>query len=227
MEEDARDRRPEAVEAAGARIPGWARSALSAGILAACAALLFLGVREKDLPVGDPVPAFSFVDQDAQPFGLERLRGKVWVASFIFTRCRDTCPGMTGKLLLVEDAVKATPELSGDVHIVSFSVDPERDKPRDLKAYARSYGADTSVWHFLTGEKGAVEKLSQEGFRLPLGRTPLPDGGGTAPDIIHSDRFALVDREGRLRGYYSSDAEGMKRLIADLKRLVAALAAVP
>jgi protein SCO1/2 len=214
-------------EATIPKVPGWARGLLSVGILAACGALLLVAVPREDLPVGDAVPAFQLTDQDGDAFDSGRLQGNVWVASFIFTRCRASCPGMSGNLLLVQDAVKADPELASCVRLVSFSVDPERDKPRDLKEYATNYGADTAIWSFLTGGDGAVAKLCQEGFRLPLGKAPLPDGKSAAPDIVHSDRFALVDADGRTRGFFRPEPADQKRLLRALKTLAASAATRP
>jgi len=199
-------------------IPGWARSLIAAAGLAVCAAVMLLANRERPLPVQGSVGEFSLLDAGGQPYGSSDLRGKVWVASFIFTRCRDTCPVMTAKLLLLQDAIHASQGLAEEVRLVSFSVDPERDKPSDMKNYAASFGADTSLWHFLTGAEGIVEGISKQ-FCLPVGRGNLP-GGGQSPEIIHSDRFTLVDRIGRIRGYYHPEPDDMQRLATDLKKLV-------
>ena len=165
------------------------------------------------------VPAdLTLKDQEGRPFPLSSLRGKVWVASFIFTHCRDTCPCITANLTALQDSVAADPRLRAGVRFASFSVDPERDSPSELKAYAQRYGADTSLWTFLTGDRGAVAKLSQEIFQLPVGPAPLKDGSGNAPEIIHSDRLTLIDALGRIRGYYRPEPEELRRLVSDLGR---------
>lgn len=211
-------------------IPKWGRAALTGGLVLALLLTIAAGVvrwgasglTTRDLPTEDlgAVPHFLLTDQEGRPFDSDRLKGKVWVAVFIFTRCRETCPAMTGNLLLVQDAVKAVPRLKERVRLVSFSVDPERDKPKDLSSYADNYGADRSLWCFLTGDDGAVARLSEETFHLATGRAP-PAGGSSAPQLVHSDRFVLVDAAGRLRGYYSpiSNKGDLGRLIQDLKQL--------
>lgn len=169
------------------------------------------------LPVLVQLPDFRLLDQAGNEVTLSTLAGKVWVASFIFTRCGETCPQMTLRFKALAEVLHAAPDLREQVRLVSFSVDPLRDTPRDLQEYAASRGANLSIWSFLTGQEGAVSRLCAEGFRLPL-----QAGSASAPDAIHSDRFVLVDRAGALRGYYAplQDAAEMERLQRDLRRLV-------
>jgi protein SCO1/2 len=82
---------------------------------------------------------------------------------------------------------------------VSFSVDPERDTPAVLAEYARGYSADGERWYFLTGDKAAIFKLAKESFHVGAA-----DGDATDP-VMHSTRFVLVDRTGKIRGYYDSN----------------------
>jgi len=225
---------PEARSEQGERITAdrWlrlGRAALGVGLalalaVALAAALLFQGKPAPEAVgrIGQRVPDFMLTDQDGRPFNSRSLRGTVWVASFLFTRCSESCPLLSAKLLLVQDAVKEVPGLAEKVRLVSFSVDPERDRPSDLSTYLRERGADETVWRFLTGEKGQVAALSQEGFALAVGQPAGEPGGTGAGSIVHSDRFVLVDGEGLIRGYYSSLGESgdLDRLVADLKRLV-------
>lgn len=207
---------------------GGGRLALTAGLIAALAVVLVAALTGRDgrdagsrdapaeLPVLSSVPAFTLTDSTGRAFSSAELDGKVWVACFIFTRCSDTCPQMTRRLRTVEEAIKAVPGLAESVRLVSFSVDPARDKPRDLEEYAAANGADRDLRVFLTGEKGAVAALSRDGFKLAVGEDPAG-----SQDVIHSDRFALVDREGRLRSYYTpiTETKDLQRLVEDLKRL--------
>lgn len=167
------------------------------------------------------VSHFLLSDQDGRPFDSDRLGGKVWIGVFFFTHCLDTCPRITASLLRVQEAIKAVPGLEERVRLVSFSVDPERDKPKDLSAYAQSHGADGSLWSFLTGEEGTVARISQEAFHLAAGLVFPPDGSAQAPQPTHSDRFVLVDATGRVRDYYRplSEKADLERLLLDLKRL--------
>lgn len=143
------------------------------------------------------VPRFRFMNQDRQGFGSKELDGKVWIATFIFTRCAGTCPLQTAELVALQEELKDHPA-AGDIHFVSISVDPEYDRPKVLKEYAKQWGADPDRWTFLTGKRDAIWDLSKEGFKLPVNDAR----DNTDMIIAHSQQFVLVDRAGRIRGYY-------------------------
>jgi protein SCO1/2 len=200
-------------------IPGRPRSLT--GILAGLTLLLALGIgvslyrkSRGALPVLGTVPAFSLTGAGGQAVTLDALRGRPWVADFIFTRCTGTCPVMTGKMAELQ---KAAP--SG-TRLVSFTVDPANDTPDVLARYGRSVGARAD-WLFLTGTKEALYALSTQGFKLAAMEIPpgQPPGAGDGP-FLHSSRLVLVDRAARIRGYYDSEEAGtIERLLADLRRV--------
>ncbi len=145
-----------------------------------------------------PVPAFTLTERSGSTVGLDQLRGKIWIADFIYTTCTDTCPLQTAMMAKLQQEYAARPELQ----FVSFTVDPERDTPAVLKAYADKHQADAQRWYFLTGQRHRVIRLIQEGFHLAVATSPVADDpGGMIP---HSPRFVLVDKEARIRGYYDS-----------------------
>jgi cytochrome oxidase Cu insertion factor (SCO1/SenC/PrrC family) len=99
---------------------------------------------------------------------------------------------------------------------VSISVDPARDTPEALEAYAQRFGADRTRWLFLRGDMTAVKKLAAEGFLVPVGESE----GETGDEIIHSQRFVLIDGNSRVRGTYDvRDSEAMLALRGDLRRV--------
>ena len=160
------------------------------------------------LPVLYDAPTFSLTDQDAKPFNSQQLKGSVWVADFVFTNCPGVCPIMTQRMVKFQDAVP-----SRDVKIVSFTVDPDRDKPDVLKQYAKRFKADESRWRFLTGDAAAMKQVAA-GMKV----TALPAEGDRP--IEHDEHFLLVDRDGRVRGvYHSKDDDDMARLAKDAKAL--------
>jgi len=159
------------------------------------------------------VPAFRFPDSQGGSLGLEDLRGKVWAADFIFTRCAGPCPLITGRFAELQGSLPP----GSPVRLVSFTVDPEFDTPEVLKKYAENYGAMPEVWHFLRGDKTAVFNLSEKGFFLAAG------DGKDDPDhaIFHSSRIVLVDARGRIRGYYDSEGPKVKdSLLKDIATLL-------
>jgi cytochrome oxidase Cu insertion factor (SCO1/SenC/PrrC family) len=160
------------------------------------------------LPVYFDAPHFKLTDEDGKPFDSDQLKGQVWIAAFIFTNCPGACPMMTQKMAKLQEAVPAA-----NVKLVSFSVDPERDTPAVLKAYAGRFKADSSRWHFLTGDKQAMLDAAR-GLKLSV--TPAE---GSRP-IDHDERFLLVDTQGRVRGvYHSSNEDELKELAHDATAL--------
>lgn len=158
-----------------------------------------------------PVPEFSLTDQTGQAVTLADLKGRVWVADFIFTNCGGTCPVMTDKMRKLQDTLPA------EVRMVSFSVDPERDTPNALAAYAAEHGAARDRWLFLTGDKQALYDICVKGFKLPLDE----QGGSAIEPVAHSTRFVLIDKQGEIRGYYSGTEDpDLLRLSADAKTLL-------
>ena len=157
------------------------------------------------------MPAFSLVERAGTPLTQDDLRGKVWIADFIFTRCPDVCPVLTTRM---RDLQKTLEAARADVALVSFSVDPGHDTPEALSAYATVHGAAPG-WLFVTGDRDVVAGLLQNGFHVAF----ADDGPATGP-ITHSDRFVLVDEQLRIRGYYhGDDPEDLARLADDARHL--------
>ena len=92
------------------------------------------------------------------------------------------------------------------IHLVSISVDPENDTPENLASYAANVGADPERWTLLSGERERLDDILENGFKVPLGE---PMTTPSAIDIAHTGKLVLVDREGRIRGYYDSDPTGL------------------
>lgn len=181
-------------------------------------------VSRPSLPELGVLPEFKLTDQSGRDFTLGDLKEKVWVANFVFTSCAGTCPLLTQRMKRVQDAVVNLGEDGSHFRIVSFSVDPERDTPGRLSDYAREYGARPELWSFLTGPVDQINQTVVQGFKIAMGKAPRPGEGvdaasGEIFDILHGEKFVLVDREGKIRGYYDSDGEGITRLIKDMKTL--------
>jgi len=171
--------------------------------------------KEAPLPLLSTIPEFSLTERSGQTFGLADLRGKVWVADFIFTNCAGTCPIMTTAMTDIQKMALA--ENLDEVRLVSITVDPERDSLAVLQRFAEGYGAIKDRWYFLTGDGAAIQQLANKGFLLSAAAST---GGSAEEPIIHSNRFVLVDRQGRIRGYYDgTDGESVKLLLKDIQSL--------
>ena len=97
------------------------------------------------------------IDQNGRKlrFYSDVLKGRVVLINFIFTNCPDACPMMTHKLMQVRSMM--VPAIKDDVWFISVSVDPDRDTPEAMKAFAEKQGEDESRWLFLTGDKRNLE----------------------------------------------------------------------
>lgn len=159
-------------------------------------------------PVIGHVPPFSLVDQDGNPITNESLKGTVWVADFVFTRCAGPCPMMMDRMKQVQQAVAGT-----QVRLVTFTVDPEHDTPELLREYAKKHNADPKQWTMVTGKPQEIQAVSK-GMLLPI------EMSNDTSKIGHSSRFLLIDGEGNIRGPYSGeDDEGWRHLARDAARL--------
>jgi len=171
-----------------------------------------------NLPISGTVPDFEFTDSNGQIITREDMKGKVWVADFIFTTCTMACPIMTGNMNIIHKTFRD----NNNVRIISISVYPEYDTPAILKEYASRYNANTDRWHFLTGPEESVKKIIKNGFKTV--KKIIKNGFkiGDYEDIIfHSEKFALVDISGNIRGYYSGmKTEDMSQLQKDIKILL-------
>jgi protein SCO1/2 len=198
--------------------PSRAPALVALALLAAAAfAVTCLGGRgaEEDLPSLFPIPAFELTDQDGQPFGMAQLRGRVWVASFLFTSCSQACPMLASQLANLRGRLARHGER---FRVVSISVDPEVDTPERLRAFAERFGG-TSQWTLLTGRPEDVRATTERAFFQPRAiRHELEVAPGY--DILHGTGVLLVDRDGRCRGLYPTDGEGLDRLARDVDRLL-------
>ncbi len=197
------------------RALGWKITLILIPLLTA-AGLLFLRQAEvsrlarHQLPQLGSVPSFVLTDQNGQPFGTSQLRGKIWIADFVYTTCPGPCPMISSRMSETQKPLRDT-----DVKLVSFSVDPEHDTPPILRDYAEKLSAQPGRWEFLTGDKATIYRLSRDGFKLAIG------AGETAGQPMHSTRVILVDRRGAIRGYYdATEADAVTRLLADVHHLL-------
>jgi len=186
-------------------------------LLGALVVALLACSQPEPLPEYGQTPDFELTERSGRTVSSAELAGKVWVADFIFTSCAGPCPLMSTHMSALQ---RATEDL--DIQLVSFTVDPETDTPEVLAEYANRYKADPERWLFLTGAKQALYDMIRKGFLLAVDDGSLTEGGKPGPGLItHSVNFVLVDREGRIRGFYSGDAANVvDEILPDLERLL-------
>ena len=165
-------------------------------------------------PEGHTVPPFAFLDSDSMEFSHRDCAGQLRVIDFFFTTCPTICPIMSSQMARLQAGIEAK-GMKGDVRLISHSVDPTQDTPSQLKTYGERLGQDPEVWKLLTGDKEDLYDLARNGYFLTAIESDTAAGG-----IFHSDLFALVDRSGRIRGYYDgTDTEEVDRLLEDAEQL--------
>lgn len=169
-----------------------------------------------DCPAEDSIhriPSFSLLDQDSNRFTNHDLDGKIYVANFMLTRCPNgICPAMSNEFIRVQEEFKDVSE----VRLVSYSIDPEFDKPAVLKKFANHYKANPKVWKFLTGTSQEIYHQSKCGYFVAVRMNQ--DGSF---DFDHDKRFILVDKAKRIRGFYDgTNREDVDRLIVEMKVLL-------
>jgi protein SCO1/2 len=157
------------------------------------------------------VSQFQLTNQHGAAFGSAQLQGKIWIADFIYTMCPGPCPMISSRMSELQKPLEKS-----DVHLVSVSVDPEKDTPEVLRGYADKLNAQRGRWDFLTGPKATIFDLSRNAFKLGIA-----DRGADSAEPIHSTRLVLVDRRGEIRGYYDATSpDGITNLIADTRHLL-------
>ena len=169
-------------------------------------------------PVVGAVPSFSLVERDGESLSRDDLAGQPWVADFIFTRCTGMCPALSARMAELRRRMR---DAGLQARLVSFSVDPSHDTPERLRTYAERYAAGDD-WFFVTGKRDDLYSLIGNGFRLSVAERSPEQAEDDGELITHSDRFVLVDGEGRIRGYYHGvDPDSLAQLLRDLAALQA------
>ncbi|MEO6848079.1 MAG: SCO family protein [Chthoniobacterales bacterium] len=200
----------------GPRVPKF----IWAGAFIVFVLVVFFGFRS--MKVGIPtngrvldnygaVPDFTLTDQTGKPVSLKDLKGKVWVADFIYTECKGPCPLITSRLQEVNQELDKSHK---DVRLVSFSVDPENDTPQVLAEYGKSVHADPENWKFLTGTPAEIQHVVMDGLLQSLAKEP----SGTP---AHSTRFVIVDRNGNMRAFEDATThEAVQKTLLDIGSLL-------
>jgi cytochrome oxidase Cu insertion factor (SCO1/SenC/PrrC family) len=155
------------------------------------------GPAEEDHDFG-AVGDFRLTERSGRTVTPDELRGKAWVASFVFTRCTGPCPQITGTVARLQGELAR----ESDVRFVTFTVDPEHDDPGELRRYAEHFGADKDRWLFLTGKEEEIYGLMRRGFHVHAEQNIGTDRKPGA-EVMHDTHLVVVDKKGHIRGYYS------------------------
>ena len=157
------------------------------------------------------IPDFEFTDQYNEKVNLETVKNKIYVTEYFFTTCKSICPIMNRHLEKIYKEFKP----KKDFLILSHTVDPETDSVSVLKEYALIHGVNDKHWLFVTGSKAKLYELARKGYLLNA-----EEGNGGEEDFIHTQNFALIDKQQHIRGFYDgTDSLEINRLEQDIKLL--------
>ncbi len=161
---------------------------------------------------------FAFVNQNGDTITQKDYEDKIYVADFFFTTCPTICPIMTDNMVWLQEQIKDNP----DVMLLSHSVTPDYDSVPVLRAYADKKGVIDSKWNLVTGDKKDIFYIARKSY-LAVKTTNSTE----LYDMVHTENFILVDKKGRIRGFYNGtnldkEVEGeknVKQLLEDIKWL--------
>jgi len=106
------------------------------------------------------LPDVELLNQDGRSvrFKSDVVAGRIVAINFLYTTCTTICPVTSAIFAQVQQALGD--RLGQEVWLLSISVDPTRDTPARLKAYAHKVGAQPG-WLWLTGQKHRVDQVLQ------------------------------------------------------------------
>ena len=157
------------------------------------------------LPVIGSIAEFTLTNQNGRAVSLADLRGRVWVADIIFTRCPGPCLKMTRQMKELQEALPP----ASQAKLVSLTTDADFDTAPVLKAYAERFQADTNRWMFLTGSKRAIANLAIDSLKLTAIEKKPEERESPQDLFVHSTIFVLADKQARLRGVFETTGEGI------------------
>lgn len=184
-------------------------------LLAAFYYFLFAGTDyyKAKLPVLTYVQNFSFTDQNGKPLTQKSVAGKVYVTEYFFTTCKGICPKMNTNMKTIYEKFKNEPDFA----IVSHTCMPEVDSVPLMKAYSQKMQAGPN-WFFVTGNKDSLYKMARESYLLDNEKN---NSLNIKDQFIHTQFFAVVDKEGRVRGVYDGlKNDELEKLSKDIKDLL-------
>jgi protein SCO1/2 len=174
------------------------------------AALLFARFASRSgpgqlLPLYGQIADFGLTNQDGRAVSLADLRGQVWVADIIFTRCPGPCLKMTKQMKALQDALPP----DSPTKLVTLTTDADFDTPPVLKAYAKRFEADPQRWMFLTGTKRGIANLAIDSLKLTAIEKKPEERESPQDLFVHSTIFVIADKRGQLRGVFETTGEGI------------------
>ncbi|GIP26132.1 cysteine ABC transporter ATP-binding protein [Paenibacillus sp. J23TS9] len=155
--------------------------------------------------------SFQSIDQEGNRKDISDLKGKIWVADFMFTHCTTVCPILTSNMAELQQELK---DAGIKADLVSFSVDPENDHPEAIKTYISKFSDDFTNWQGLTGYSfDDIQTYARNNFKMAIQKDTASD------QVIHGTSFFLVDQTGTVVSYYDGQEPPYDKIKKDIKAL--------
>jgi len=168
------------------------------------------------LPVLSQVSDFTLTNQLGRVMGLADLRGQVWVADIIYTRCPGPCVTLSRAMSSLQSAFSQTQT----VKLVSLTADPEFDTPEVLRKYGEKFGARPERWQFLTGKKLELYRLATKGLLLAADEVKADERTHPEDLFVHSTLFVVVDKLGRVRGAFDGTEPSSQQKVLEATHML-------
>ena len=167
------------------------------------------------MPILSYVQPFRFTNQEGETITDKNLLNKITVVEYFFTTCKGICPKLNTNMKQVYDIYKNEP----DFQIISHTCNPDTDSVPVLKRYADSLQVNTKKWIFLTGRKDSLYQMARGSYLLD---DPKNNVEKIEDQFIHTQFFALVDRQGKVRGkiYDGLKVLEVEQLKQDISKLL-------
>ena len=167
------------------------------------------------MPILSYVQPFSFTNQDGAAVTDKNLLNKITVVEYFFTTCKGICPKLNTNMKQVYEIYKNEP----DFQILSHTCNPDTDSVSVLKHYSDSLQVNTQKWIFLTGRKDSLYQMARGSYLLD---DPKNNVEKMEDQFIHTQFFALVDRQGKVRGkiYDGLKVLEVEQLKQDISKLL-------
>ncbi|MDP2787431.1 MAG: SCO family protein [Pseudomonadota bacterium] len=160
--------------------------------------------------INGTAPKFTLADQDGKRVSLADFRGKVVIAIFMYTQCKDICPTMPQILTRVDNWL--SPEEKAKVRFVGISIDPRRDTPERLREFMKGHNLDPSRWTLLTGSLPEIAKVVTD-----YGVVVRPDVQG---DLVHNAVYVVIDPKGVIRSEFHGLFSPTQEIVKDVRSLL-------
>jgi protein SCO1/2 len=147
----------------------------------------------------------ALIDQDGRALTLADLGGETMLAAMVYTSCTSVCIMVTEQMKAIEQQVAG---VDNDVRFVLFSLDPGRDTPEALRAFARTHKLEGSRWRLLAASEDGVRDLA-----AVLGVKYQRESKG---EIAHSAMIFVIDGTGVVRHRQVGVGKDARDLVAAL-----------